>query len=63
MRAVLNTYLSLCACVMASFASSALFSPERKFSMEHIQNATLAGTEIYSQAEKSRKVLNTSKKK
>jgi len=43
MRAVINTYLSLCACVMASFAASAFVSPERKFTMEHIQNATLAG--------------------
>jgi len=43
MRAVINTYLSLCSCVMASFAASAFFSPERKFCMEHIQNATLAG--------------------
>jgi len=43
MRAVVNTYLSLCSCVMASFATSSLLSPERKFTMEHIQNATLAG--------------------
>eukprot|EP00088_Acartia_fossae_P015848 TRINITY_DN18786_c0_g1_i5.p1 TRINITY_DN18786_c0_g1~~TRINITY_DN18786_c0_g1_i5.p1 ORF type:complete len:417 (-),score=126.76 TRINITY_DN18786_c0_g1_i5:216-1466(-) len=43
MRAVINTYLSLCACVLTSFATSAFFSPSRKFSMEHIQNATLAG--------------------
>ena len=43
MRALINTYLSLCACVMSSFAASALVNPKRKFSMEHIQNATLAG--------------------
>jgi len=43
MRAVMNTYLSLCGCVLAAFATSAFFSPTRKFSMEHIQNATLAG--------------------
>jgi len=43
MRAVINTYLSLCACVLTSFATSAFLSPTRKFSMEHIQNATLAG--------------------
>jgi len=43
MRAIINTYLSLCSCVMASFAFSAFFSPQRKFCMEHIQNATLAG--------------------
>ena len=28
---------------MATFAFSALVSPNKKFSMEHIQNATLAG--------------------
>ena len=43
MRALINTYLSLCACVMASFAASAFVNPKRKFAMEHIQNATLAG--------------------
>jgi len=43
MRAVINTYLSLCACVLTSFAASAFFSTTKKFSMEHIQNATLAG--------------------
>jgi ammonium transporter Rh len=29
MRAVINTYLSLCACVLTSFATSAMFSPTR----------------------------------
>ena len=42
-RAVLNTYFSLCASVMAAFAASALFNEHNKFVMEHIQNATLAG--------------------
>lgn len=42
-RAILNTYYSLCACVLSSFAVSAFTHPERKFVMEHIQNATLAG--------------------
>jgi len=42
-RAVVNTYFSLCAAVMSTFAFSALITPSRKFSMEHIQNATLAG--------------------
>merc|ERR1712129_119499 len=42
-RAVINTYYSLCSCVMAAFAFSALVSPSKKFSMEHLQNATLAG--------------------
>jgi len=42
-RALINTYLSLCSCVMASFSVSALVTPSKKFSMEHVQNATLAG--------------------
>jgi len=42
-RALMNTYFSLCACVLAAFAFSALVNPHRKFCMEHIQNATLAG--------------------
>uniref|UniRef100_A0A0K2TS92 Ammonium transporter AmtB-like domain-containing protein n=2 Tax=Lepeophtheirus salmonis TaxID=72036 RepID=A0A0K2TS92_LEPSM len=42
-RAILNTYYSLCACVVSTFAVSALTSSKKKFVMEHIQNATLAG--------------------
>jgi len=42
-RAVINTYISLCACCISAFAVSALVNPQRKFCMEHIQNATLAG--------------------
>merc|ERR1719167_130303 len=42
-RAILNTYFSLCACVLASFAFSAATNKNYKFVMEHIQNATLAG--------------------
>eukprot|EP00092_Neocalanus_flemingeri_P070836 GFUD01086976.1.p1 GENE.GFUD01086976.1~~GFUD01086976.1.p1 ORF type:complete len:496 (-),score=120.66 GFUD01086976.1:299-1786(-) len=42
-RAVINTYYSLCSCVMAAFAFSALVTPSKKFSTEHLQNATLAG--------------------
>jgi ammonium transporter Rh len=42
-RAVLNTYFSLCACVISAFAMSALMNEHKKFVMEHIQNATLAG--------------------
>ena len=42
-RCVINTYLSLCACVMSAFALSSFLAPDRKFVMEHIQNATLAG--------------------
>ena len=42
-RAVINTYLALCAACCSAFAVSALVNHERKFVMEHIQNATLAG--------------------
>jgi len=42
-RAVINTYYSLCSCVLAAFAFSALVTPTKKFAMEHLQNATLAG--------------------
>merc|ERR1712066_674192 len=42
-RAILNTYFSLCACVLSAFAMSALLNEHKKFVMEHIQNATLAG--------------------
>jgi len=42
-RAMINTYYSLCSCALASFAFSALVTPSKKFSMEHLQNATLAG--------------------
>jgi len=42
-RAVINTYFSLCSCVLATFVFSALITPSKKFSMAHLQNATLAG--------------------
>jgi len=42
-RAILNTYFSLCACVLGAFAVSGLDNKHNKFVMEHIQNATLAG--------------------
>jgi len=42
-RAVLNTYYSLCACVLSTLACSALISPGRKLNPAHLQNATLAG--------------------
>merc|ERR1719431_432609 len=42
-RAVINTYFSLCSCALATFAFSALVTPSKKFSTEHLQNATLAG--------------------
>jgi len=42
-RAIINTYYSLCSCVLTAFAFSALVTPTKKFAMEHLQNATLAG--------------------
>jgi ammonium transporter Rh len=42
-RAVINTYYSLCSCVLVAMATSALLTPSKKFVMEHLQNATLAG--------------------
>ena len=42
-RTVINTYLSLVACCVTTFAISALISKERKLNMVHVQNATLAG--------------------
>ncbi|XP_030833557.1 ammonium transporter Rh type B isoform X1 [Strongylocentrotus purpuratus] len=42
-RAVLNTYFSLSACCVATFATSSLLSKKGKFDMVHVQNATLAG--------------------
>jgi len=42
-RAVINTYYSLAACCVVSFAFSSLISKENKLDMVHIQNSTLAG--------------------
>lgn len=42
-RAVINTYLSLAACTVITFAFSQLVNPKGKFNMVHVQNATLAG--------------------
>lgn len=42
-RAVVNTYLSLAACCVVTFAASQLFTEGHKFDMVHIQNSTLAG--------------------
>jgi len=41
--AVVNTYLALCAACVATFIFSTLFNPKKRITMEHIQNATLAG--------------------
>ncbi|KAK7071730.1 hypothetical protein SK128_020423 [Halocaridina rubra] len=42
-RGVINTYISLCACCVTSFALSSLLEKDKKFNMVHIQNSTLAG--------------------
>merc|ERR1719397_27844 len=42
-RAVINTYYSLCSCTIATTIISCLVSGNRRMSMEHLQNATLAG--------------------
>lgn len=42
-RAVINTYLSLVACTIVTFAVSSLVDKNGKLEMVHIQNATLAG--------------------
>ena len=42
-RALLNTYYSLCSCVISTVVVSCFLSPESKMSTEHLQNATLAG--------------------
>lgn len=42
-RAVINTYYSLAACVLAVYALSCVLDKNGKLDMVHIQNATLAG--------------------
>ncbi|XP_007934350.1 ammonium transporter Rh type A [Orycteropus afer afer] len=42
-RAMVNTYFSLAACVLTTYAFSSLFEHRGKLNMVHIQNATLAG--------------------
>lgn len=42
-RTALNTYYSLAACTLSTYAFSALVSHEGKLDMVHIQNAALAG--------------------
>ena len=41
--AIINTYLALCSACVATFITSTLTNPKKKITMEHIQNATLAG--------------------
>ena len=41
--AVVNTYLALCGACMMTYATSIWATPGRKITMEHVQNATLAG--------------------
>lgn len=43
LTAVINTYLSLAACVLAAYAVSSAVEHKGKLDMVHIQNATLAG--------------------
>ncbi|XP_076612684.1 ammonium transporter Rh type A [Chaetodon auriga] len=43
LTAVINTYLSLAACVLSAYAISSLVEHRGKLDMVHIQNATLAG--------------------
>ncbi|KAM6915541.1 ammonium transporter Rh type A [Xenentodon cancila] len=43
LNAVVNTYLSLAACVLSAYAISSLVEHKGKLDMVHIQNATLAG--------------------
>ncbi|KAI8478642.1 hypothetical protein Bbelb_436300 [Branchiostoma belcheri] len=42
-RAVINTYLSLAACAVVTFAISSAVDKDGKVNMVHVQNATLAG--------------------
>ncbi|XP_063803157.1 ammonium transporter Rh type B isoform X1 [Pseudophryne corroboree] len=42
-RTVMNTYYSLAACTLATFAMSSMLNGEGKLDMVHIQNAALAG--------------------
>jgi len=41
--AIVNTYLALCSAVVGTFIASSLVNPNRRITMEHVQNATLAG--------------------
>merc|ERR1712233_120356 len=41
--AVVNTYLALCAACVSTFIFSTITNPKKRVTMEHVQNATLAG--------------------
>lgn len=41
--AIINTYLSLCGSAVSVYFTSMAVSPDRKLTMAHVQNATLAG--------------------
>ena len=41
--AVMNTYLALAGACMMTYATSIWCTPNRRITMEHVQNATLAG--------------------
>nr|AEA41159.1 Rh-like protein [Metacarcinus magister] len=42
-RGIINTYISLAACCLTTFALSTLLDKHKKFDMVHVQNSTLAG--------------------
>eukprot|EP00794_Sanderia_malayensis_P008262 gene8262-9145_t len=42
-RAIINTYISLAACCVATFTVSPILNKKFKLNMVHVQNATLAG--------------------
>ena len=41
--AVVNTYLALCAACVSTFIFSTITTPKKRVTMEHVQNAPLAG--------------------
>lgn len=43
LRSIVNTYISIISSVLLTYICSSLFSKEKKFTMHHIQFATLAG--------------------
>jgi ammonium transporter Rh len=43
LRSIVNTYISIASSVLLTYICSCLFNKEKKFTMNHIQYATLAG--------------------